>query len=284
VSATCSPWPPPRRAYRLAVAIPGSVLAVEHSLEAKTFKTGMIARALAVYRVDHVIVYRDPEASEDDVDLLALLLRYAEAPPHLKKRMFPLMDELRYAALLPPLRTPPHNPPKEAVVGAIVEGLVVGRSRDYCRVYLGRLGVWRLRPCREQSGRRVTVRIVDPAQRLVEPASWAQYYSGYTVGEAHSIEEALGWARAGGYPVVATSRYGECPSPRLLCGILSNARRTGGLLILFGGPRRGVLDAPHDYTLNTVPLQGSLTVRTEEALHATLAVLNAAESGGWCRS
>ncbi|MEB2837263.1 MAG: hypothetical protein GSR80_000390 [Desulfurococcales archaeon] len=41
-------------------------------------------------------------------------------------------------------------------------------------------------------------------------------------------------------------------------------------------------EAEFDYIINTVPNQGTLTVRTEEALHATLALLNAVGESGLC--
>jgi hypothetical protein len=57
------------------------------------------------------------------------------------------------------------------------------------------------------------------------------------------------------------------------------------VLVAFGSPRKGLmematrrgleLDQIFDYTVNTIPDQGTETVRTEEAISATLALFNA---------
>ena len=56
------------------------------------------------------------------------------------------------------------------------------------------------------------------------------------------------------------------------------------VLVAFGAPSRGLheiakeegtrLDRIVDFVVNTIPEQGTATVRTEEALLATLAILN----------
>lgn len=82
---------------------------------------------------------------------------------------------------------------------------------------------------------------------------------------------------------IATSRIGK-PVNQLsekLTKALNTSKRA---LILFGPPSEGLnqiaaregfnLDEKVNFTLNTVPDQGTATVRTEEALSATLALIN----------
>jgi predicted SPOUT superfamily RNA methylase MTH1 len=83
---------------------------------------------------------------------------------------------------------------------------------------------------------------------------------------------------------VATARVGEnfrAVSPALSeKWVLSQS-----ILVAFGAPSRGLheitddeglkLSEMMDFVVNTVPNQGTATVRTEEALLATLAILNA---------
>jgi predicted SPOUT superfamily RNA methylase MTH1 len=61
---------------------------------------------------------------------------------------------------------------------------------------------------------------------------------------------------------------------------LQGSRRT---LLSFGSPkeglrqillREGLDESVADYVLNTIPKQGTMSVRTEEAIHATLAIIN----------
>lgn len=261
---TCTTWPPRRRPRPLHVAIPGSVLSTEPTLMMKTIKAGVIARALAIHRVDHVWVFRDPETSRQDMRLLTLLLKHASTPPHLKKKLFPLSSALRYAGLMPPLNIASHEVPLRPEPGAVIDGYVEECSGGSCRVFLGRLGYAILRG-RARQGSVVTVRIASTGSPLVvEEASWGDVYTGFRVSMRSSVEDLIRDARGSGLGVVATSRRGEC---------VESIRNTG-LLILFGGPHTGLLDyldpSLFDVIANTVPHQGARTVRTEEAIHATL--------------
>ncbi len=269
---TCWEWPSRRRASKLAVAIPGSVLTVEHGLLMKTVKAGIIGRLLAVFRVDEVAVFRDPDASREDTELLAKLLSYQVTPPHLKKRVYRISEEFRYAGLIPPLKIPSHTPPEKLEKGVVMYGYVEACRGSYCRVYLGKAGYGiarsTLRP-----GSLVLVRIVEAKG----PKAWLEVldedsvgvYLGYKVSVYDSVEDVVGSYKRRGFMIVATSKFGECEF-RLECG--------RPILIVFGGPWRGLLEytdpRTYDMVINTVPMQGAETVRTEEALAATLAILN----------
>ncbi|WP_062662010.1 putative RNA uridine N3 methyltransferase [Aeropyrum camini] len=111
----CFQWPPKRRPSPLAVAIPSSILRVEPTLLLKTLKAGYVGRVAAVYRVDEIVVYEDPDSSPRLSRLLKFLLSYQATPPHLKKRVVPLKRELKYASLMPPLKIPSHTVPAEPV-------------------------------------------------------------------------------------------------------------------------------------------------------------------------
>src|SRR5437773_4426237 len=50
---------PPRRPQRLSVALPASFTRDIPHLREKTGRVGTIARALAIFRVDEVVVYND---------------------------------------------------------------------------------------------------------------------------------------------------------------------------------------------------------------------------------
>jgi len=66
-----------------------------------------------------------------------------------------------------------------------------------------------------------------------------------------------------------------------VCSRFSSSK---SVLVLFGSPHEGVfsiakregfrLEDVADFILNTIPLQGTETVRTEEAVFATLSILN----------
>ena len=101
--------------------------------ELQTLLAGQIARALAVFCVDEVVIFDDGQATQDaeihkanpnpqgsgresnsysgysDPNyFLAHILSYLETPPNLRKDLFPLHPDLRLAGSLPSLDMPHH--------------------------------------------------------------------------------------------------------------------------------------------------------------------------------
>ncbi|KAJ9236414.1 hypothetical protein DTO169E5_5686 [Paecilomyces variotii] len=132
------------RKHTLSVAIPGSIIANAKSQETKTHLAGMIARALAVFCVDEVIVFDDdPKAFKTRVDdlhteqftaftdpshFLSHILAYLETPPYLRKHLFPMHPNLKLAGVLPSLDMPHHLRANEWC--EYREGVVVPESDD----------------------------------------------------------------------------------------------------------------------------------------------------------
>ncbi|OJD18029.1 hypothetical protein AJ78_01921 [Emergomyces pasteurianus Ep9510] len=113
------------RSYTLSIALPGSIVANAQSHDQKTFLVGSIARALAVFCVDEVVIFDDDvrqirsnayhntnkdeyTAYSDPSHFLAHLLSYLETPPYLRKDLFPMHKNLRTAGTLPSLDMPHH--------------------------------------------------------------------------------------------------------------------------------------------------------------------------------
>ncbi|EGE78878.1 deoxyribose-phosphate aldolase [Blastomyces dermatitidis ATCC 18188] len=113
------------RSQTLSIALPGSIIANAQSHDQKTFLAGSIARALAVFCVDEVVIFDDDarqtrskpyhNANEDEYTaysdpshFLAHVLSYLETPPYLRKYLFPMHRNLRTAGTLPSLDMPHH--------------------------------------------------------------------------------------------------------------------------------------------------------------------------------
>ncbi|KAJ3089773.1 hypothetical protein HK102_005536 [Quaeritorhiza haematococci] len=145
------------RKYTVSIAIPGSIVENAQSPELRTYLVGQIARAVAVFNIDEIIIYNeDPskgssytsstpsfEEDSDDSDeetgdntaskkpkkpttttdgvfesiskkgadpnlFLARVLQYLETPQYLRKALFPVHRDLRYAGLLNPIDCPHH--------------------------------------------------------------------------------------------------------------------------------------------------------------------------------
>lgn len=273
------------RGFKLSIAIPSSLVSEVPHLREKTVVIGHVARAAAIYRVDDVYVYRD---DPDESRLIRLLLSYVETPQYLRRRLFKMMDELRYAGVLPPLRTPHHPLEKRAdklKVGEFREGVVLSEDAGEFQVYVGVERPLRATGRAPSVGSRATVKVsgVSPVLRgrFVRKRE-VDLYWGY---EVHVVSGGLDkLASATDFELkIATSRHAST-FKQLEPDIRSRLEDARRVLVAFGSPRKGLremssergldLDEDFDFTVNTIPGQGTETVRTEEAISATLTLLN----------
>lgn len=261
----------------LTLLLPSSLTIDARDLRSKTQKIGQIARAASVFRVDRIIIYRDPDL--DDTELIKKILMYAETPQYLRKRLFPLTDNLRYAGAIPPLRTPHHPADAEKIeIGDIRVGVVVRAHENGSWVDIG-VGRSAFLDVPLQKGERVNVRITSekPLKAVPVERDEISEYWGYSVTQTDGLSRAPGGGLA-----IATSRYGKPIDADLLTKIGAECEAED-VLIAFGAPHKGISEimqeeetpmSGFDYVLNTLPDQGTETVRVEEAVVATLAILN----------
>ncbi|MFQ6062565.1 MAG: putative RNA uridine N3 methyltransferase [Methanosarcinales archaeon] len=87
----------------LFILIPSSLTLESKDLKIKTYKVAQIARAASVFRVDKIIIYKDKDYN--DSKFISTILKYAETPQYLRKRLFALKKDLKYAGIILPLRT-----------------------------------------------------------------------------------------------------------------------------------------------------------------------------------
>ena len=275
---------------KLSIAIPASVISDTPHLREKTSKIGLVGRAAAIFRVDEIIIYPDnPKVNQTaDMDLIATLLAYMETPQYLRKRLFKLRPELQYAGILPPLRTP-HHPlnrrMKNLKVGEYREGATLSRTKEGTLIDIGVEQPALIVNSQLLIGKRVTVKITKVEKRVeVEVANRDEIpiYWGYRVAaEKNSFGKIV---KSKGFDLtVATSKYGV-PFPDVAEKIAQKWKKADSILVAFGAPSQGLyeivkneglnLDDVVDFVVNTIPIQGTETVRTEEALFASLAILN----------
>jgi hypothetical protein len=134
-------------------------------------------------------------------------------------------------------------------------------------------------------GKRVTVKVVrvgKPVEVKIADRYETPEYWGYQVTlEKHPLGEIIKSRNFG--LTLATSKYGK-PFAQVAGQIGESWERTDEVLVAFGAPSLGLveivkreglrLDDLVDFVINTIPSQGTKTVRTEEALIATLATFN----------
>lgn len=256
----------------------------------KTFRIGLVGRASAIFRIDEVVVYPDmPNVDQTrDANLLALILSYMETPQYLRKRLFKIRPELRYAGVLPPLRTPHHpliNRIKKLNIGEYREGVVVSSSTKGSFVDVGVEQPVFILGKRLSPDTRVTVKITQLQKRFLATLASREEigaYWGYKVTISRVPFGQLIKNR-GFTLVIATSRKGE-PILQVMDTLKERWKTSSKSLIAFGAPTQGLYEiVAHEnlkledlahFIINTIPNQGTKTVRTEEALYATLAILN----------
>src|SRR5467141_3184164 len=118
---------PPRRSQIVSVALPASLTLEIPHLREKTARLGFVSRALATFRGEEAISYRDRVGAEIDREarLIEKMLSYIETPQYLRRLVFKIDPDLQYAGTLPPLRTPNHPDRQDPTPGQLREGVVV---------------------------------------------------------------------------------------------------------------------------------------------------------------
>ena len=274
-----------KRANSISIAVPASMVSEIAHIREKTIVLGQLGRAAGIYRVDEIIIYRD---DPDESLLMKYILGYLETPQYLRKHLFEHRDELQFAGMLPPLRTP-HHPNSSDIEtlkgGEYRDGVVMSTDEAGFMVDIGINAQLRIRGKAPSLGTRVTTQIMEldgmPRGRVVKKKTMDEYW-GYSLrgskGKLSDLVHSPEWDLT-----IATSKIGK-DITEVSEELQSKWLEANKTLIVFGSYKRGVgemmerqgrkMEEAFDYIVNTVPSQGTATVRTEEAIHATLAIFN----------
>lgn len=275
---------------KLSIAIPTSLVSDVPHLREKTLKIGLIGRAAAIFRVDEIIIFPDVLGHDQskEASLIATILSYMETPQYLRRRLFEIKPELRYAGILPPLRTPHHpliNKLKNLTLGEHREGVIVASVKKGSLVDIGVERPVLISKKGIPINTRVTVKIDDLGETpkaVVMSRDEIEEYWGYQVVTSNLTLGQLTKRRSFDL-VVATSKHGA-PFMEVMEELVKRWKKSCKILVAFGSPTKGLyeimaqerlkLSEVTDFVVNTIPRQGTETVRTEEALYASLAILN----------
>lgn len=271
---------------QVSIFIPDSFLSETKDLKLKTSKIGLIGRAAAVFNIDKVVIYKDNkddnrlESSKKETEFISTILRYMDTPQYLRKKAFPIQKELMHVGIVPPLRTP-HHPTEHAGLGDYRKGFTVKRNKKGTYVDIG---IDKLALCKEQLSvnKIFSFKVTKIAKEIiVEPDSPIGVYWGYeTVATNKNLKKSLNSINPD--LLISTSKNGSDITDMLdtiedaIHSIKSDSKQ---LAILFGGPYSGISDDIESpnwdiISVNTIPNQGTQTVRTEEAVFATLSIFN----------
>lgn len=216
-----------------------------------------------------------------DKKILETILEYLDTPPYLRKKIYPKMWILKHAGILPPIKSPHHmtlvdmNKIKD---GDVRFGFVIKQSDSlYVDVGLEKMIKYK----GSQLGKKVLVKISKNPQLIAEDISKDNVdgYWGYDVQFADSLSAILVDSKN---EVIMTSVQGA-PFTKHVNDLMNKIKISKNLLLVFGSPKLGlrkILESENkqilstDNFLNMFPLQGTQTVRLEEAILGTLSIIN----------
>lgn len=266
----------------LSIFIPNSFLSESKDLKIRTYKVGILGRALAIFQADNVVIYNDDnvknEDGENDGRFIAEVLSYMNTPQYLRKQAFPIKAELKHVGILPPLRTPHHPVNSQPDVGDYRQGFTVKRNKKGTFVDIG---MDKLAFCKEQLSVKeiFDFKIAKIAKKevIVTPDKPDDVYWGYNVISSNkSLKNSLKLIKPN--LVIETTRYGDYIDS-IFDELKHKVDECNSIAILFGGPYSSIQEDVSGQNwdlikLNTIPDQGTETVRTEEAVVATLSLFN----------
>jgi predicted SPOUT superfamily RNA methylase MTH1 len=275
---------------KLIIAIPASIISDTPHLREKTSKIGLIARAAAIFRVQKIIIYPDNTRVNQtrDLNLIAKLLNYIETPQYLRKNLYKIEPDLQYAGILPPLRAP-HHPTsgknRDLKIGEYREGIVLNQSKEGLTVDIGVQSMVLLRERQFSVGERLTVQVIKTGDRIevqaVNHDDVPSYWGFQVKVENKTFGHMLKTEQFD--LVISTARIADS-FVDVADKIAKQWVKAGRVLIAFGAPSRGLheiakdeglrIEDVSDFVINTIPEQGTATVRTEEALLISLSILN----------
>ncbi|MER3408374.1 MAG: hypothetical protein C4292_06575 [Nitrososphaera sp.] len=278
----------PNSSPNLWVAIPDSALSDEQTKRDKSVKVSQFARACSIFRVRRIYIYHDPltPTEKDDPVLLRTILRYLDTPQYLRKALYPRMNQLEFAGILHPIKAPHHVPAqdiKTVKVGEIRMGVIAKvKGTLYVEVGLGSLVPF---DGAGFEGKKVNVKFTSsyPHLRAAEASEQDIHeYWGYEVKEVPSVVKLLSSVE-GNTVTIITSRKGSFFKNNEV-KLAERIRGAQNVLVIFGAPRHGVHEilakegvssnARPDFSINMFPHQATETVRLEEAVLGSLAILN----------
>jgi len=284
-----------KRRNKLSIAIPASLVSDVPHLREKTLKVGLVGRAAAIFRVNEIILFPDVLGADQrgDAELIATILSYMETPQYLRKHLFKIRPELRYAGILPPLRTA-HHPLSDRIkaltLGERREGVVVSSVKDGALVDIGVEEPALVPGVRIPVNTRVTVKITELGRDLKAALVRNGEIEGYWGYRVKVSNAPLGrFLKEHPFDLtVATSRRGV-PLTEVWDELARRWEKAHTALVAFGAPTQGLyeitaqegikLNEVAHFVVNTISHQGTETVRTEEAIYATLAILNLLANG-----
>ncbi len=273
--------------FSLEIALPSSVVSIEHGLLLRTLKIYQIIRYASIFGTKKIIIYYDsfiPRTIDKKVkSLIKKIHNYLIIPPYLRKKLMPLDKDLKFVGALPPLRLNIYDVSMKPRPNEIRVCLIRRRNDKFtadCGLKKEVLIIDNESNIREGLG---LVRIIDTYRfigKYIDKYD-SNVYLGPSIDFERSLKNIIERKQGTSTCIIATSKYGVIPKAEDMRRALFNKSR---LLVLFGSPYGGLYEIAENegweledrikHIWNTVPGQHVKTIRTEEALIITLGLIN----------
>ena len=284
--------------YTLSILLPSSIIDNAQSKELRTYLIGEIARIIGIFKISEIIILHDKlkENSKDYLNYFVKNLQYLETPQYLRKTLFPKSEDLIMSGLMNPLESQHHlridewcpyregcvinRPVKEGVNTSWVN---IGLKKD-CKINQRLPEKTRLTIKLNEKGfdNKLKYYSGEPVS-MSEPLEKLGLYWGYIVRVCENFNEVFSQSIYNeNYDfIIGTSDKGE----NYKYANYNKKKDFKHALIIFGGIQgiEGMFDYDEhnkknidnifDLYLNTCVNQGLRTIRTEEAILISLAVI-----------
>jgi len=264
-----------KRVKNLSIVIPSNIFSDIPNLREKTVRVANLVRTLIIFRINNLIIF---EYIKRDKKLIKLL-RFFNTPSYLRKYLFPIDKDLRYIGVAPPIR-PLFEDSNEFKLG-----LVLKNYENFSLVELGLQSPVKIE--NEKLKEKQIVKLIKRNNKwLIDKES--KFYYNFEIYEEKDLIKLLTEYKKKKSLIIATSKElglkGKVIDLNLLNEIKEVSRNFSNIIVLFGSPKEGLyeifqnfssnLDEIADYIINIFPNQGTVTVRTDEAIFGFLSIFN----------
>lgn len=228
----------------LTIAFPSSIFDNTPTPQLEAYLVGQVARAAVVFSVSEIVIFQEDDGSANGnrIDRLVKLFEYAECPQYLRKRIFGIEPDLKYAGIIHPLEAQHHLrtgqidcPYREGITTTHGQVESKGEQKDVTEVNIGlsqpvvvdgaidldtrvtvKVDPHDLKKMQSMLGQAMVKKpeaVVVPA---VEPVEKLSLYWGYYVRKAENLSDVLRTntfapEMKGFYDlIIGTSENGEC--------------------------------------------------------------------------
>lgn len=253
---------------RKMLLIPSTFTGEKKDIKIRNFLISQVARAAVTFGINEIGVYYDPDPKFNSHGLgryIVKILKYLNTPPYIRKIAFPLEKDLEKVGSCLPIKANYHfDRSKYTYVYVLKKDknkyLVTDGSSEFEVI------------CNKEYRSRIL--IYDKEKKTFIEKYETETYFGYEVFYYNKpIENLLNKLKKEGFLLIGTSKLGDDVRKVKI-------EKNNKIAIAFGSFARGFEDIwkddykkRFDVVINVVPNQIVDTIRTEEAIFYTLAVL-----------